>query len=109
MDKAAEFKKANAAEKKAQERVKADGTKEFLDEETNEWVSKNELKNRTRLRKKAKDAAEKAAKAPPVKAKKAAAVAEEDLDANKYTDLRKHYIQSLRDQGTNPYPHKFDR
>ena len=97
MDKAEEFKKANAAEAKAQERVNAEGKKEYFDEETKEWVSKSELKNRQKLRKKAKDAAEKAAKAPPAKAKKAAAVAEDDLDPSKYTDLRKHYIQSLRD------------
>ena len=39
-----------------------DGKKEYLDEETNEWVSKTELKKRQTLRKKAKEQAEKAAK-----------------------------------------------
>jgi hypothetical protein len=44
-DKAEEFKKANADEKEPQMR-EVDGKKEYLDEETNEWVSKNELKTR---------------------------------------------------------------
>ena len=44
-DKAAEFKKANADEKEPEMR-EVDGKKEYLDEETNEWVSKTELKTR---------------------------------------------------------------
>ena len=44
-DKAAEFKKANAEEKEPVMR-EVDGKKEYLDEETKEWVSKNELKTR---------------------------------------------------------------
>ena len=44
-DKAAEFKKANAEEKEPELR-EVDGKKEYLDEETKEWVSKNELKTR---------------------------------------------------------------
>jgi hypothetical protein len=39
-----------------------DGKKEYLDEETNEWVSKNEHKKRMTKRKKEAEAAEKAAK-----------------------------------------------
>jgi lysyl-tRNA synthetase class 2 len=31
------------------------------------------------------------------------------LDPSKYTDNRKGYIQNLRDNGVNPYPHKFSR
>ena len=34
-----------------------DGKKEYMDDETNEWVSKNELKKRQTTRKKAADAA----------------------------------------------------
>ena len=49
---AEEFKKANAEENKVQERDTADGKKEYLDEKTGEWVGKNELKNRQKLRKK---------------------------------------------------------
>ena len=44
-DKPAEFKKANAEEKEPEMR-EVDGKKEYLDEETKEWVSKNELKTR---------------------------------------------------------------
>lgn len=46
---------------------------------------------------KAKKAAEKKSKEP------------EELDPSKYTENRKQWIQSVRDQGQNPYPHKFSR
>ena len=66
------------------------------------------------MRKKEEAAKEKAAKkaAEPQKAKKASAggaAAEDELDASKYTDLRRNYIESLRKSGENPYPHKFNR
>jgi len=48
-NKAEQFKKANAGEKEPQMR-EVDGKKEYLDEETNEWVSKNELKKRNTAR-----------------------------------------------------------
>ena len=35
--------------------------------------------------------------------------AEEDIDPSKYTENRKAWIQGQRDQGKNPYPHKFSR
>jgi len=44
-DKAEQFKKANADEKEPEMR-EVDGKKEYLDEETKEWVSKTELKTR---------------------------------------------------------------
>ena len=74
-DKAEQFKQMNAGEKEPEMR-EVDGKKEYLDEVTNEWVSKNELKKRNTLRKKEKDAAEKAAKKAaqakgPAKEKKA--------------------------------------
>jgi len=31
------------------------------------------------------------------------------VDPSKYTDNRKNFVQGLRDQGVNPYPHKFTR
>lgn len=112
---AEEFKKANAGENKTQERDTADGKKEYLDEDTNEWVGKNELKNRQKLKKKAQAVAEKAAKkaeeekkAGPKPAGKKAAV-EEELDPSKYTENRKNFLQGMRDEGKNPYPHKFNR
>lgn len=58
-DKAEEFKKQNANQAKVQER-EVDGKKEYLDEETGEWVGKNELKKREKARQAAKKAAEKA-------------------------------------------------
>lgn len=96
-------------------RTNADGTKEYLDEETNEWVSKSELKKRQTSRKNAQKAAEKAAQkktAAPAKAgekKKEAAADEEELDPSKYTEMRKRLLEQIREEGNNPYPHKFNR
>ena len=111
-DKAAEFKKQNQTEKEPEMR-EVDGKKEYLDEETKEWVGKNELKKRQTLRKKAKDAAEKAAKkaatAPKAGAKKEKMADDEELDPSKYTDNRKAFLEAQRAEGKNPYPHKFNR
>jgi len=117
-DKAEEFKKANAQESQVQSRDTADGKKEFLDEVTNEWVSKSELKKRQTSRKKAEQAAKKAeekkAKEEAKKAegggeKKKKVVEEEEIDPSKYTENRRKWIQAERDAGRNPYPHKFNR
>lgn len=101
-----------------QQREGADGKKEFLDEATNEWVSKSELKKRQTARKNAEKAAKKAEeKKAKEEAKKAEGgekkekkkVEEEEIDPSKYTENRRHWIQSERDAGRNPYPHKFNR
>lgn len=113
-DKSEEFKNKNQTEKEPEMR-EVDGKKEYLDEETNEWVSKNEHKKRHTLRKKTKEAAEKALKkaetkpAGETKIKKADAANDEELDPSKYTDMRKNFIHALRAEGKNPYPHKFNR
>jgi lysyl-tRNA synthetase, class II len=111
-DKAEQFKKQNAGEKEPEMR-EVDGQKQYLDEETKEWVSKNELKKRQTLRKKAKDAAEKAAKkaqtAPKATAEKKVKAEEEEVDPSKYTDNRKAFLEGMRSDGKNPYPHKFNR
>jgi hypothetical protein len=73
-DKAEQFKKQNAEKTATQERT-VDGKKEFLDNETGDWVSKNELKKRQTARKNAAKAAEKAA---AKKAKEANAPAKKD-------------------------------
>ena len=88
-----------------------DGKKEYLDAETNEWVSKGELKKRQTQKKKAKEAAEKAAKkaADPKTVKKEKAANDDELDPSKYTEIRRKFLQDLRDNGKNPYPHKFNR
>jgi lysyl-tRNA synthetase class 2 len=70
------------------------------------------LKNRQKLREKeakakAKEEEKKAqAAAAP---KKGGAAAEVELDPTQYTANRKALVQSIRDQGKNPYPHKFER
>ncbi len=45
----------------------------------------------------------------PKKQNLAAAFQEEEKDPTKYTENRKAFIQGLRDQNINPYPHKFTR
>ena len=101
-NKAEEFKKLNAGEKEAQSRDTADGKKEYLDEETNEWVSKNELKKRQTKRKKDAAAADKAAakKAKDAtggeKKKKAAVEDEGELDPSQYTEIRKNFLEAQR-------------
>jgi hypothetical protein len=95
-DKAEQFKKQNADEKQTQERTTADGKKEYLDDEANEWVGKNELKKRQKDRKKIKDAADKAAKkaaAPKTEAKKKVEN-DDELDPSKYTDNRKNFLEA---------------
>lgn len=76
-------------------------------------VSKNELKKRGKQREKEiKDKAkadEKKAKAASEPTKKAKVTVEEELDPTKFTENRKNWIQAQRDQGKNPYPHKFER
>ena len=39
----------------------------------------------------------------------AAAFDEEEKDPSKYTDNRRAFVAGVRDQGINPYPHKFTR
>ncbi len=78
-------------------------------------VSKSELKKRQKMREKeakakAKEEEKKKKEAEqPKKEKKAALVVEEEVDPSKYTENRKNWVQAQRDQGKNPYPHKFSR
>ena len=108
-DKGAKFKNQNKDEKQPEMREK-DGKKEYMDDETNEWVSKNELKKRQTARKKAADAAEKAAKKADVPKKAGAKKdekVEDEKDPSKYTEIRKKMLQDMRNQGKEVYPHKF--
>ena len=111
-DKGEKYREQNKNEKQVQMR-EVDGKKEFLDEETGEWVSKNEHKKRLTARKKEAEAAEKKAKkkdAPAAKAKKAGTADEEDeKDPSKYTEIRKKMLLDLRKQGKEIYPHKFQK
>lgn len=89
-----------------------DGKKEYLDEETNEWVSKNEHKKRMTKRKKemeAKEKADKKAQEPQKAGKKKVDANEDEKDPSKYTDIRKKMLQDLRNQGKEIYPHKFQK
>jgi lysyl-tRNA synthetase class 2 len=110
-DKAEQFKALNANQEEAESRDTADGKKEYLDKETKEWVSKTELKKRQAARKTAAKAAEKAAKKKdaPVAAKKKDVAEEEELDPTKYRENRIKFLDNLRTEGKNPYPHKFNR
>lgn len=45
----------------------------------------------------------------PVAAAKAAKAEVVELDPTQYTNNRRQYIQQLRSEGKNPYPHKFER
>jgi lysyl-tRNA synthetase class 2 len=59
-------------------------------------------------KKQAEDALKKEeSKDPAAKGKKV--VAEEILDPTQYTDNRRQFIQKLKDNKINPYPHKFNR
>lgn len=82
-------------------------------------VSKTELKKRQKARQneekkkkkeeeKAKKEAEKAEKAK-AEGKEAPVKVEEILDPTKYRENRQQWLQSIRDKGQNPYPHKFNR
>jgi lysyl-tRNA synthetase, class II len=106
-------------EKKGEEQEQA--PKLLLDDVTGEMVSKNELKKRQKMRKKDEDKKKKdeAKKVKDEEAKKkheeegkgeeAPILEETELDPSKYTENRKNWLQSRRDKGENPYPHKFHR
>ena len=106
-DKGAKFKNQNKDEKQPEMREK-DGKKEYMDDETNEWVSKNELKKRQTARKKAADAAEKAAKKADVP-KKAGAKKDEKLDHLEFVQailIKKR--QKCRRKISTPHPQSFN-
>lgn len=92
--------------------------KKVLDEETGEYVSKNELKKRQKLRKKeaekkvkdlAKKQKEEEKKNNAQKNEGLDLIGADELDPSKYTQNRKDWLDSRRKQGENPYPHKFQR
>lgn len=87
----------------------------MADQDSGEKVSKNEMKRRLKEEKKAKEKAEKLAaqkeQQPAVKKSEAAGGAlveeEEDIDPNKYFELRTKAVEKLKASGNSPYPHKF--
>ena len=96
-----------------------DGKKEYLDEESGAWVSKNELKKRKTQRRKTIEGIEKAElkkletmkkeAEKPLEKRKTIFSRDDELDANQYPEMRRNFIQSQKDEGANPYPHKFHR
>lgn len=94
----------------AEKIVAEDGTTSYLDKETGEYVSKNELKKRDKLRKNEAKKKDKASKKPEEEKKSGKKQAlDEELDPSKYTEIRKQWLESRRAEGENPYPHKFHR
>lgn len=80
--------------------------------ESGEVLSKSELKRRLKAEKKAKEKAEKqavqAAEAPVASEKENPKKDEdEDIDPNEYFRLRTRAVGQLKEEGDNPYPHKF--
>lgn len=76
-----------------------------MDKVTGEYVSKNELKKREKLRKNEAKKKEK----NDAKEQTSESKVEDELDPSKYTEIRKNWLQERRNQGENPYPHKFHR
>lgn len=77
--------------------------------EGGEKMSKSQLKRLKKAEEMARRKAEKAAAAPPA-AKKSDAkktAEEEELDPRKYLENRRNYVESVKQAGGNPYPHKF--
>ena len=75
-----------------------DGKKEYLHEETGEWLGKKAYNKKKTEEKKKKEAAEKsAAKAAAggdqIKEKKKDAVKEEELDPSKYPEMRRRFLE----------------
>ncbi len=79
--------------------------KQVLDPVTGETVSKSELKRRMKERDKAAKKAE--AKKELKKEAKKEAKKEEELDPTQYLKNRQTWIESQKEKGVNPYPHKF--
>ncbi|GJQ69873.1 Aats-lys [Trypoxylus dichotomus] len=77
-------------------------------DETNETLSKNELKRRLKAEQKAKEKAEKAAK-QPVQQSNAKNDAKEEISPNEFFKLRTQAVAQLKALGgdEHPYPHKY--
>lgn len=95
------------------EQVTDQVAKTYLDEVTNEYVSKTELKKRQKTRQIEAKKAEKAAKNKDKQPKKKDNMA--DLNPNQYFEHRSRQIDEYRNtyeadsSVLNPYPHKFHR
>merc|ERR1711937_743919 len=73
-------------------------------------LSKNEQKRLMKEMKKQKEQAEKVAKkaaSQPANKEKKVEDSEDNLTPNQYTEIRKKKLEEMRQNGQNPYPHKF--
>jgi len=73
-------------------------------------LSKSEQKRLIKQMKKEKEQAEKAAKkaaSQPANKEKKVEDSEDNLTPNQYTEIRKKKLEEMRQNGQNPYPHKF--
>jgi lysyl-tRNA synthetase class 2 len=93
--------------------VKEEAEKKFYDDQGNE-ISKSKYKDMLKQQEKKKKEAEKlqakSAKQPAAQsdAKTKKVEDEEEIDPTKYLENRKKWIQSIKEKGDNPYPHKFE-
>jgi len=75
-----------------------------------EKLSKNELKRRQKAEKLAAEKAEKERlkkEKAEKEGKKVVSKEVESTDPNEYFSLRKNFVNQQKEQGLNPYPHKF--
>lgn len=83
----------------------------LLDQETGQWVSKNELKKRQKQRERERLKAEgEVNRQTPSDIKERAEGQEEkgELSANQYFEIRSQRVKRMKEtQSPNPYPHKF--
>ncbi|KAL5549236.1 hypothetical protein UlMin_004467 [Ulmus minor] len=85
-----------------------------MDSSSTETVSKNARKKELKMKqkeeerkRKEEEKAKQAAEAPSSQGKKAAAADDEDMDPTQYFENRIKYLAAQKEEGRNPYPHKF--
>lgn len=88
-----------------------DGPSLHLDQATGEMISKSELKRRIKQREKELEHSKKmeqlSLKSDADKRENTIHEDEEDIDPSKFYESRTKWIAQMKNQSTNPYPHKF--
>lgn len=97
--------------KMAQNKVDGRASGSLLDQETGEYVSKNELKKRQKQRERERLKAEREGNRqnlPEIKKGANGSEEEGELSANQYFEIRSQRVKRMKEtQSPNPYPHKF--
>ncbi|RWS00347.1 lysine--tRNA ligase-like isoform X2 [Dinothrombium tinctorium] len=75
--------------------------------ESNEKLSKNELKRRLKAEKKEREKAEKQATKPIAVNAPKEQIKEDEIDPTEFFRIRSEFVAKTREAGHNPYPHKF--